>query len=251
MNSKRTALVTGGSRGIGRAIALKLAEQGCNVVINYLPAPGGKNLQEAQAVQEEAASGGSDSIVVGADVSMQEEVKRMAGEIIDYYGNLDILVNNAGILLDKTLRKMEREEWDKVISVNLGSVYNCCHAFVNHMIEQNYGRIINISSVVAFTGNYGQTNYAASKSGIVGFTKSLALELAGKGVTVNAVAPGIIETDMMMGVPAKYREQLVGKIPMGKMGSPQDIAKAAAFFAGGDSDYITGQVLHVNGGYYL
>ena len=251
MKRKRTALVTGSSRGIGRAIALKLAGQGFNIVINYLPDPAGKNLEEAQSVKEEASAEGADAIVAGADVSSQGEVKRMAEEIIGRYGNLDILVNNAGILLDRTLRKMERQAWDAVISVNLGSVYNCCRAFVNGMIDQNYGRIINISSVVAFTGNYGQTNYAASKSGIVGFTKSLALEVAGKGVTVNAVAPGIIETDMIMGVPEKYRKKLVEKIPMGKMGSPEDISKAVAFFAGEDSDYITGQVLHVNGGYYL
>ena len=251
MDKKRVALVTGSSRGIGKAVVVELARKGCDVVVNYLPDPEGKNLKDGQLVKKEIDALGRDCLLLGADVSKEEEVKDMAEEIIRHYRHLDILVNNAGILMDKTLKKMERKEWDTVLAVNLGSVYNCCRAFINQMIEQNYGRIINISSVVAFTGNFGQTNYTASKAAILGFTKSLAQEVAQKGITVNAVAPGIIDTDMMNSVPQKYREELVKKIPAGKMGTPLDIAYTIAFLASDEASYITGQALHVNGGYYM
>ncbi len=248
---KRSALITGSSRGIGKAIALKLASAGCNTVINYLPDKDEKNLKDALGVVEEISSRGGESIVCGADVSVEEEAGRMVREAVNHFGKVDVLVNNAGILRDKTLKKMQRSEWDSVINVNLGSVYNCCRAVVNHMLERRFGRIINISSVVAFSGNYGQTNYCASKSGIVGFTKSLALELAAANITVNAIAPGIIETDMIMSVPEKYRLKLIEKIPAGRIGSVEDIANAAGFLSGDEACYITGQVIHVNGGYYL
>lgn len=251
MDRKRVALVTGSSRGIGKTIAIELARKKCDIIINYLPDKEGNNLKDAESVKKEIASLGRESILIGADVSREEEVKHMAEKIVNHFGRLDILINNAGILMDKTLKKMEREVWDKVISVNLGSVYNCCRVFINKMIEQNYGRIINISSVVAFTGNFGQTNYTASKAGILGFTKSLAQEVASKGVTVNAIAPGIIDTEMMKSVPEEYRNGLIKKIPMGKMGTPKDIAYAVAFLTSNEASYITGQTIHVNGGYYM
>ncbi len=251
MSRRRVALVTGSSRGIGRAVALLLARRGCNVIINYLPDREGKNLKDSQLVKEEMDSAGADCVILGADVSNENEVEWLAGEIMSHFEGVDILVNNAGILVDRTLKKMKRDEWDRVMDVNLGSVYNCCRAFIGQMTGRNYGRIINISSVVAFTGNFGQTNYAASKAGISGFTKSLAREVAQKGVTVNAVAPGVIETDMIRSVPEKYREKLVEKIPVGKMGTAADVANAVAFLAGDEAGYITGQVIHVNGGFYM
>lgn len=251
MDKKRVALITGSSRGIGKEIALELARRGCDIIINYLPDKEGENLKDAELAKKEIDSLDRQSILIGADVSQEEEVKGMAEKIMAHFSRLDILVNNAGILMDRTLKKMQREEWDRVISVNLGSVYNCCRVFINQMIEQNYGRIVNISSVVAFTGNFGQTNYTASKAGILGFTKSLAREVALNGITVNAIAPGIIDTDMMKSVPPKYREEIIKKIPIGKMGTPQDIAYAAAFFSSNEASYITGQVIHVNGGYYM
>jgi len=251
MDKRRTALITGASRGIGKAIALELAEKGCDIGINYLPDTEDKNLKDAEAVKKEIEVLGRKALLLAADVSDEKQVARMAQEYIAWFKRIDILINNAGVLMDKTLKKMDPQTWNKVIAVNLGSVYNCCHAVIDHMIEQNSGRIINISSVVAFTGNFGQTNYAAGKAGVVGFTKSLAREVALKGITVNAIAPGIIDTDMMSSVPAVHREELIKKIPMGKMGSPKDIAHTAAFIAGDEAGYITGQVFHVNGGYYM
>ncbi len=248
---RRVALITGGSRGIGKAVAIELARGGMDVVVNYLPEPGDKNLGDAESVKEKIVSAGRACLLQGADVACEKDVTRMAEEVFSKFNRLDVLVNNAGILADKTLKKMTREEWDRVISVNLGSVYNCCSAFLDVMTKQGAGRIVNISSVVAFTGNFGQSNYAASKAGIMGFTRSLAREVADKGITVNAVAPGIIDTDMMKSVPDKYRSKLVDGIPMGKMGTPEEVANAVAFFADERASYITGQVLHVNGGFYM
>jgi len=226
MLSGKTALVTGASRGIGKAIAIELAKNGADVVVNY-----NRNEKEALDVVGEIKNIGCRSIAIKADVSSFDEVAKMFGIVKREFGRLDILVNNAGIIMDKTLRKMTQEEWNTVIKINLNGVYNATKNALP-LIGKG-GRIINISSVVALQGNFGQTNYAASKAGIIGFTKSLAKELGKNGITVNAIAPGFIDTDL---------------IPLGRIGMPQDVANLAVFLASGRANYITGEVICVDGG---
>lgn len=241
----RIALVTGASRGIGRAIALQLAREGAKIAVNYRSGEA-----EAQAVADEIKALGSATMLVQANVSDKDEARSMVQRVIEEWGRLDILVNNAGITRDRSMRKLTDEDWLEVINTNLNSVWFCTTAVMNKMIEQNYGRIINISSYVGQAGNFGQANYAASKGGIIAFTKTAAIELAKYNITVNALAPGFTLTDMLAKVPENVQTQIKSKIPMGRFGLPEEIAKAVAFLAA-DGDYITGQQINVNGGVYM
>jgi 3-oxoacyl-[acyl-carrier protein] reductase len=247
----KTALITGASRGIGRAIALRFAAEGCDVAINYLDEAGRDNAAEAAEVAREIEALGRRALCVEADVTDVPAVEAMAAQVIEAFGQLDILVNNAGIARDKTLAKLPKADWDAVIAVNLTGAYHCAHAVVGHMRERRTGRIISISSVVALMGNIGQTSYAASKAGLIGLTKSLARETARRGVTVNAIAPGFIDTEMTRAIPDDILAQVVGSIPLERLGRPEDVAHAAAFLASDEAAYITGHVLSVNGGLYM
>lgn len=241
----QTALVTGSARGIGRAIAEELASQGADVVIADI------NLDEAVEASDKIAEYGVKTIAVKLNVSKSEEVVSAFGKIAEHFGRLDILVNNAGITRDGLLLRMKEEDWDAVMDVNLKGAFLCSREAVKVMSRQRYGRIVNISSVVAFTGNPGQANYSASKAGIAGLTKTIAKEYAGRGITSNAVAPGFIITAMTDALPDNVKEEMKKAIPQGRFGTVVDIAKAAAFLASPASGYVTGQVLHVNGGMYM
>ncbi len=239
------AIVTGASRGIGRAIALELAREGCTVGVNY---------QHNQALAEEVAaeikSMGRECMLLQANVADPTEARAMVRRFLDAYGRLDIMVNNAGITRDRSLRKMTDEDWLQVIQTNLNAVFFCTTAAMQPMIEQHYGRIINISSMNGQTAAFGQANYGASKGGIIAFTKTAALELAKYGITVNVVAPGFTLTDMLAKVPEDVQNQIKARIPLGRFGLPEEMAKAVVFLAA-DGDYITGQQINVNGGAYM
>lgn len=239
------AIVTGASRGIGRAIALELAREGCTVGVNY---------QHNQALAEEVAaeikSMGRECMLLQANVADPTEARAMVRRYLDAYGRLDIMVNNAGITRDRSLRKMTDEDWLQVIQTNLNAVFFCTTAAMQPMIEQQYGRIINISSMNGQTAAFGQANYGASKGGIIAFTKTAALELAKYGITVNVVAPGFTLTDMLAKVPEEVQNQIKARIPLGRFGLPEEMAKAVVFLAA-DGDYITGQQINVNGGAYM
>ncbi|MCI8422775.1 MAG: 3-oxoacyl-[acyl-carrier-protein] reductase [Lawsonibacter sp.] len=237
------ALVTGGSRGIGRAICAELARQGAAVAVNFAG--------NSQAAEETAAlcrQLGAQAEVFQADVSGPEACEALVQAVIDRFGRLDILVNNAGITRDGLLMTAKEEDFDRVLDTNLKGAYFCMKAAAKRMMRQRYGRIINLSSVVGLRGNPGQTGYAASKAGILGVTKAAAKELAARSITVNAVAPGFIDTDMTAVLPEKAKQAMLTSIPMGKPGQPEDVARAVAFFAGPDSGYVTGQVLCIDGG---
>lgn len=242
----RVALVTGGSRGIGRAICLALADSGAAVAINYQGSE-----RAARDVAREVAEGGGAAEIFQADVSERECVQRMKKEVLARFGRVDIVVNNAGITRDRAFVRMDEEAWASVLSVNLNGVFYCTKAFLDGMLERRYGRIVHISSIVGQIGNYGQANYAAAKAALFGFTKTLAKELATRGVTVNAVAPGFIETEMVAAVPEEIRKKILTQIPMGRFGSAEEVAKAVAFLVSDDASYITGQTLSVNGGMYV
>ncbi len=239
----KNALVTGGSRGIGRAICLKLAEQGAHVAINY------SSSEEAarDVLSRIEANGGSGSLLP-FDVSDTTKVKEGISSFIKENGPIQILVNNAGITRDGLLARMKEEDWDKVLSVNLKGAFNCVQACVMAMMKSRWGRIVNIGSVVGTSGNPGQANYSAAKAGLEGFTKTIAKEFASRGITANLVAPGFIETDMTAKLPDKVKEQLLGQIPLGRMGTAQEVASAVAFLVSEEASYITGHTLHVNGG---
>ena len=239
----RTALVTGGSRGIGRAIALALAEEGADVAVNFVSSE-----PAAQDVVQNIAKMGRRALLARADVSDYPDTFRMAQDVLREFGHLDILVNNAGINSDKTFVKMDHASWRKVLAINLDGVFNCTKVFVDQMLTQNYGRVVNITSVIGQIGNFGQANYAASKAGVAAFTKSLAKELAGKGVTVNAVAPGFIETEMVEHIPEKVRGKLLEQIPLKRFGTAEEVARAVVYLVSGDGDYITGAEVSINGG---
>ena len=239
-------LVTGSSRGIGRAIALSFANEGADIAINYL-----EQKEEAKDVAERIRKMGRHVLAFQVDVREFDKVSDMLEQTIKEFGKIDILINNAGIVRDKTLRKMKKEEWDVVIDTDLSGVFTCIRAVINHMEERKNGKIINISSVIGETGNFGQANYAAAKAGVIGLTKSVAKEVAWKGITVNAVAPGFTETGMLKTIPENIKEQILKQIPMGRFATPEDIAKVVAFLASDDANYITGQVINVNGGYYM
>ncbi len=247
----KSALVTGASRGIGKAIALRFAEEGCDVAINYVSEAGRDNAAEAEEVAKEIRALGRQAVCVEADVTDVAAVEAMVADVIEVFGKLDILVNNAGITRDRTLRKLEKKDWDAVIAVNLTGAYHCCRAVIEHMRERRYGRIISMASVVGLMGNIGQTNYGASKAGLVGFTRSLAREVARRGITVNCIAPGFIDTEMTRTIPEDIMEQILGSIPVGRMGLPEDIANAAVYLASDEASYVTGHVLSVNGGLYM
>ncbi|MBF0464540.1 MAG: 3-oxoacyl-[acyl-carrier-protein] reductase [Nitrospirae bacterium] len=241
----RVALITGSARGIGKAIAEVLAQRGANVVISDV------NLEEAQKTAAEIASLGVKTMAVKFDVSNSKEVTEAFSTIIAEFGQLDILINNAGITKDSLIMRMKDEDWDAVINVNLKSVFLCSKEALKTMSKQRYGRIVNIASIVAFIGNAGQANYSASKAGIIGLTKTTAKEYAKRNITVNAVAPGFIKTAMTEALPDKVKEDMFNAIPMGRFGEVSDVANAVAFLASESAMYITGNVIHVNGGMYM
>ena len=243
MLKEQTAVVTGGARGIGRAIALELAKQGANVIINYHG-----SVKKAEEVKKEIEEKGGTAEIMQCDVADFASCERFFQQVIEKYKRVDILVNNAGVTRDGLLMKMSEEEFDTVINTNLKGTFHCMRFVTRQMIKQHYGRIINISSVVGVAGNAGQANYAASKAGVIGLTKSAARELASRKITVNAIAPGFIETDMTKDLPDKVKEESIAKIPLGYYGKPEDVAGAVSFLASEKAGYITGQVLHVDGG---
>ncbi len=247
----KCALITGASRGLGKAIALRFAAEGCDIAINFVTESGRDNTAEAAQAAQGISALGRQALCVEADVTDLIAVQAMVRDAISAFGKLDILINNAGIARDRTLKTLAKEDWDSVIAVNLTGAFHCAGAVIEHMRDQQYGRIISISSVVAQMGNIGQTNYAASKAGLIGFTKSLAREVARRGITVNAIAPGFIATEMTEAIPTDIVGQIAASIPMGHFGQPEDVANAAVFLASAEASYITGHVLSVNGGLYM
>ena len=242
----RVALVTGSARGIGKNIALEFAREGATIFINDV------NEENASRTCSQLKENGAKCFSYIADVGNYEEVKKMFEFVLANAQKIDILVNNAAILRDKTLHNMEiKYHWDDVLRINLNGVFYCCREAIVNMRENSYGRIINLASVIGLCGNFGQTAYAASKAGVIGFTKSLAYEGAAKGITVNAIAPGFIETEMVKEIPEEVKEKIVSRIPMKKYGMTEDIAKLAVFLASDDAKYITGQVINVNGGFLM
>ena len=239
----QVVLVTGGSRGIGRAVALAAAKAGANVVINYAG-----NVKAAEEVVKEITGMGKKCLAVQADVSKSEDVDRLVEETLADFGKIDVLVNNAGITRDGLLMRMKEEDWDAVLETNLKGVYLCTKAVTKGMMKQRSGRVINMTSVVGVMGNAGQANYAAAKAGVIGFTKAMAKELASRNITVNAIAPGFINSDMTAVLPESVQEAMVKVIPLGKMGEPEDVAETVIFLASKSAQYITGQVIHVDGG---
>lgn len=238
-----TALVTGASRGIGREIALELAKQGANIAVNFAGSEA-----KANEVVEEIKSMGREAFAIKCDVSNADEVADMIKKTVERFGKLDILVNNAGITKDNLLMRMKEEEWDDVININLKGVFLCTKAVTRQMMKQRYGRIINIASIVGVSGNPGQANYVAAKAGVIGLTKTTAKELASRNITVNAIAPGFITTDMTDKLTEEVKTEMLKQIPLARFGEPKDIAKTAAFLASSDSSYMTGQTLHIDGG---
>ena len=242
----RTALVTGASRGIGRAIALSLAQEGADVAVNYVSSEGA-----AKEVVERILAMGRKAMLAQGDVADYPDTYRMAQEVLKQFGHLDILINNAGINSDKTFVKMDHASWRRVLAINLDGVFNCTKVFIDQMLQQGWGRVVNITSVIGQIGNFGQANYAASKAGVAAMTKSLAKELAAKGITINAVAPGFIETEMVSGIPEKVQQRLLSQIPMGRFGKADEVSRACVYLCSSDGDYITGAELSINGGLFM
>jgi 3-oxoacyl-[acyl-carrier protein] reductase len=242
----KVALVTGGSRGIGRSISLRLAGLGARVVVNYVSNPSAA--EETVALIENA---GGQAGLSRFDVADAGQVQPAIEALVEQYGGIDILVNNAGITRDGLIMKMKEESWDQVLDTNLKGAFNCIKAVSRTMMKRRSGRIVNISSVIGFLGNAGQVNYAAAKAGLVGLTRSSARELASRSITVNGVAPGYIDTDMTSELPPEIKEKILGEIPLGSMGTADDVAAAVAYLVTDEARYVTGQFLHVNGGMYM
>ncbi|EGQ27342.1 3-oxoacyl-[acyl-carrier-protein] reductase [Sporosarcina newyorkensis 2681] len=240
---EKTAVVTGASRGIGRTVALRLASEGAKVVVNY-----SGSQEKAEAVVEEIRSAGGEAFAFQANVSDADQVKDMMDEAIKQFGSIDFLVNNAGITRDNLLMRMKEDEWDDVLAINLKGVFLCTKAVTRQMMRQRSGRIVNLASVVGVVGNAGQANYVAAKAGVIGLTKTTAKELAARNILVNAVAPGFITTDMTDELGEEMKEQLLSTIPLGKLGSAEDVAGTVAFLLSDEAKYITGQTINVDGG---
>jgi 3-oxoacyl-[acyl-carrier protein] reductase len=239
--SGKVAIVTGSSRGIGKAIALKLADAGASVVVTG-------HIEDAEPVATEIRAKGRQSLAVRASVTSAADIEKLVEATLSTFGRVDILVNNAGITRDQLVLKMSEDDWDAVLDTNLKSVFLCTRAVLRPMLKQRWGRIINISSVIGLIGNPGQANYAASKAGIIGFTRTIAKEVGSRGITANVIAPGFIETRMTQAMNEAQRQELMKRIPLGSLGTPEDVAEAAAFLASDGARYITGQVLGVDGG---
>ena len=245
--ASRVVVITGGSKGIGRSVALKFAEEKPIIVLVHYDPDESAAQETLEVLKSKDVRAESHKV----DVSSFSDVEKLFAQIIDEYGRVDVLVNNAGITRDTLLMRMEEKDWDAVIEVNLKSVFNCTHAVIRPMIKQRRGWIVNISSVVGQIGNIGQANYSASKAGIMGFTKTVAREVAARGIRVNAVAPGFIETDMTASLPEKVKEAFLKQIPLGRMGRPEEVAEVVYWLCSEGSSYLTGQVIHVNGGLYM
>lgn len=242
-NTKKTAIVTGAAKGIGKAIALKLAEEGFNIVLNYRSSE-----DKAIETENEIKEKNVEVLRVQGDITNTEDVLNLVNKAKEKFGSIDVMVNNAGITKDNLLLRMKEEEFDSVINTNLKGVFNCLKAITPIMVKQKHGKIISISSVVGITGNAGQVNYAASKAGVIGMTKSLAKEIGSRGITVNAVAPGFIETDMTSVLNDKLKETAKKELPLRRLGTPEDVANVVSFLSSEKADYVTGQVIHVDGG---
>jgi 3-oxoacyl-[acyl-carrier protein] reductase len=241
----KVALVTGAAQGIGKAVAMLLARNGANMVVSDI------NLEKVEETAKEIELIGPKTIAIKVDVSNLKEVEQMVETILEKFGKIDILVNNAGITRDKLILRMTEEDWDAVLNVNLKGTFHCTKAVVRHMAKQRSGKIVNIASVVGEMGNASQANYSASKAGVIGLTKTIAREFAQRGINVNAIAPGYIETPMTEVLPEKVKEELKRLIPMERLGKPEDVAEAVLFLVSEESNYVTGQVLNVNGGIYM
>ena len=241
----KVALVTGGAQGIGKAVALMLARHGADVVVADV------NLEKAAETAKEVEATGRGAMAVNVDVTRLSDVENMVESAIGRFGRIDILINNAGIARDKLILRMTEEDWDAVLDVNLKGTFNCTKAVIKHMSKQRSGKIVNIASVVGEMGNAGQANYSASKAGVIGLTKTIAREFAQRGINVNAIAPGYIQTPMTDVLPDKAKEELKRMIPMERLGQPEDVAYAVLFLVSEGSSYVTGQVLNVNGGIYM
>ncbi|AIC94867.1 3-oxoacyl-[acyl-carrier-protein] reductase [Shouchella lehensis] len=243
MFTGKTAIVTGASRGIGKAIALELAKNGANIIVNYAG-----NQAKAEEVVSEINAIGQEAVAIQTNVANEDEVKNMIKETVERFGSVDILVNNAGITKDNLVMRMKESDWDDVLDINLKGVFLCAKGVSRQMMKQRSGRIINVASVVGVLGNPGQANYVAAKAGVIGLTKTLAKEFASRNILVNAIAPGFITTDMTDELSGDAKEELLGQIPLGMLGEPDDVARVVRFLASDDAKYMTGQTLHVDGG---